>query len=83
MHWNVFCAIAHCYAFKADDFKEWIYPLVPPHKVLFDVANVTDLVKDASQHMFKGRKGKRSTASLIGNDDGDGDDDENGDIGIN
>jgi len=67
-----FAAIAHCYAFKVDDFKESGYtPLVPPHKVLFDVANVTDLVKDASQHMFKGRKGHRSKASLINDDDDD------------
>ena len=87
-----FAAIAHVYAFKVDDFRESGYtPLVPPHKVLFDVANVTDLVKDASQHMFtkRGKKNKkrrrqnigRSNTSLLdqttqNNDDDDDDDDD-------
>ena len=43
-------AIAHIFAFKVSDFAEAGYsPLVPPHKVLFDVANVSDIVNDAQE----------------------------------
>eukprot|EP01083_Nonionella_stella_P031391 85967_1 len=71
-----FAAIAHCYAFKVDDFIESGYsPLVPPHKVLFDVANVTDIMVDASQHIFR----DRVSASLLHNDEDHGD----ADIGNN
>ena len=57
-----FAAIMHIYAFKVDDFTESGYsPLVAPHKVLFDVANVTDIfIKDASKHMFR-----RTNTSLL------------------
>eukprot|EP01084_Bolivina_argentea_P229423 387220_1 len=63
-------AIAHIFAFKVDDFNESKYtPLIPPHKVLFDVANVTDVLGDASTHMLK----RRTNASLLHSDDDEND----------
>merc|ERR1712129_450889 len=49
-------AIAHIYAFKANDFSAGSgqNPLIPAHKVIFDVANFTDIASDASKHMFHG-----------------------------
>merc|ERR1712154_638164 len=59
-------AIAHMYAFKAGDFTEsGQNPLIPAHRVIFDVANFTDIASDASKHMF-GKK-EHLEAALLGN----------------
>eukprot|EP00485_Elphidium_margaritaceum_P022924 CAMPEP_0202713184 /NCGR_PEP_ID=MMETSP1385-20130828/51234_1 /ASSEMBLY_ACC=CAM_ASM_000861 /TAXON_ID=933848 /ORGANISM="Elphidium margaritaceum" /LENGTH=244 /DNA_ID=CAMNT_0049373457 /DNA_START=513 /DNA_END=1247 /DNA_ORIENTATION=- len=69
-------AIAHCYAFKVADFRESGYsPLIPPHKVLFDVANVTDIMHDASNTIFQ-----KQQLQLLMHDSDDDNEEDNGDV---
>lgn len=57
----LFASVAHIYAFKVNDFKESGYtPLVAPHKVMFDVANVTDLMSDARDVLSTKNYGRMS-----------------------
>merc|ERR1712048_1524949 len=71
-----FAAIMHVYAFRVDDFIESGYsPLVQPHKVLLDVANVTDIfIKDSMEHMFRRH---RTNTSLLQNEEDENDDGNN------
>ncbi len=60
-----FASLVHMYAFRVQDFQECGYaPLLPPHRVLFDVANVSDVVSDA--HDVLSSRSDLVTSSLIG-----------------
>ena len=70
-------AIAHMYAFKAGDFTEsGQNPLIPAHRVIFDVANFTDIASDASKHMFRIQKDELMQDALLKNEE-DGSNDTN------